>query len=249
MLSTASTIIGATLSLIFVSASALSDDTTAWGGAPLSEFASNAVTQAKEIQCENANIVVYSKSRHDAVLGCEGAERAILLLGTLGLVTKGMVKLHIVDVLPRTNDSSILGFYSRAKLCAYLLSFSEVKKRGTAFDVPLDSILYRSMAAHEVSHIIIKRNFSIQEPQIKAKKYIAYFAMFAQMPTNYRMQLLEKLPYTAFDTEWDINAILYMLDPVQFGVSAYKHYLKLKDKRTFVQRILSGQALATELLY
>jgi hypothetical protein len=242
-------IIGATLGLMFASAPALSNDNCEPGAILLFASRCEPVADAKQPQCDNASIVVHSKRPRDAVLGYEGADSAIRFLGALGLAAKGTVELRIVEALPKTADPYVMGYYSRSKRSAYLLSFSEIEKRGAPFDVPLDPVLYRSMAAHEVAHIIIARNFSIPEPQIKAKEYLAYVTMFATMPADFRQRLLKNVPHKAFESEMDINAMLYLFDPVQFGVKAYTHYLKLPDKPTFVHRILAGQALATELLY
>jgi hypothetical protein len=228
--------------------SALKDDDVRPGGL-LAASSLAAVAHAKELRCDNANIMVHSKEQRDVALGCEGADRAIRFLSALGLATNGAVVLRIVNHFPKAADSSVLGYYSRRDRCAYLLSFAEIGNRGAPFGLSLDYALYRSMATHEVAHIIIARNFSVPEPQLKAKEYLAYVTMFATMPAYFRRRILEKIPYEAFETENDISAMLFLFDPIQFGVRAYKHYTKLQDKPAFVRGILAGKALATELLY
>jgi hypothetical protein len=115
--------------------------------------------------------------------------------------------------------------------------------------MPIDAILYRSIITHEVAHLIAANNFVIPKPLIKAKEYIAYVTMFATMPAVYRRQLFEQFPAKAFESELDINTMIYLFDPTRFGVSAYKHFLKLENRRAFIRRTLAGQALSTNMLY
>jgi hypothetical protein len=70
--------------------------------------------------------------------------------------------------------------------------------------------------------------------------------MFAMMPATYRQRIFEKKAATAFENETDINSMLYLFDPIQFGQRAYKHFLQLGNPSTFTRQILSGRALAVD---
>ena len=94
-----------------------------------------------------------------------------------------------------------------------------------------------------MAHVIAANNFSIPAPRIEAQEYIAYVTMLATMAPSYRELLLAQYPGRGFATEMGINTIVYLFDPLRFGIRAYRHFLKAENGKAFVQRILTGQAL------
>ena len=103
--------------------------------------------------------------------------------------------------------------------------------------------MYRSLVSHEVAHAIASCNFTIPDPSIQAQEYVAYVAMFSMMNPNLRELVLAENPGEGFDSELEMNEIVYSLDPMHFGVEAYRHYLKQEQGTTFLLRVLSGEAL------
>jgi len=199
---------------------------------------------ADTFRCESApNVVVDAQYRSDALAACAGAIEAMNFLGVLGLVTSGRIDVRIVDQLPGSNPASRSGSYIARERCAYLLTLLKLQEAGTPFDLPVDQVLFRSIAAHEVAHVIAAANFSIASPRIEAQEYIAYVTMLAMMPPDQREALLARFPGQAFATEMAINTFTYLLDPLRFGVQAYRHFLKEENGKQFIQQILTGQAL------
>jgi hypothetical protein len=195
-------------------------------------------------RCQNeTNILVHSLIDSDGQTACAGAADAIRFLQTLGLVTTGQISLRIVDELPASESPSRSGCFIASERCAYLLTFAKLEERGTPFDLPISRTLYQSMAAHEVAHVIVANNFAIPVPRIEAQEYIAYVTMLATMAPSYRELLLAQYPGRGFATEMEINTIVYLFDPLRFGIQAYRHFLQAENGKAFVQRILTGQAL------
>ena len=173
--------------------------------------------------------------------------RAIRFLKGYGVETGSVIELRIQDDFDgKAAGLSVAGRYDFKTRSAYLAPFSDLKERGTPFDLPVNDILYQSIATHEIAHAIIAENFAISSPSVKAREYLAYVTMFATMPVASRQQLFEKEPATAFGSETDINTFLYLFDPIRFGQRAYKHFSKLSDPSAFIRRILAGQALAAD---
>ena len=204
--------------------------------------------RAETLHCPNANIVVHSQNSVDAEAACEGGADAIKFLDDQGLKTTGPIELLIVDKLPAADgfsasDHSISGLYSPAERRAYLLSFSEFAKQVAFLDLPIDRALYKSLATHEVAHVIVAANFDVPKPRIEAQEYIVYVTMFATMHPRYREYLLEKFPGPGFETEMQINTTIYLYDPLRFGVQAYRHFLKPGNGQAFLHKILTGRAL------
>jgi len=200
--------------------------------------------RARALQCPNANVVVYSRNIADAQAACAGAAAAIRFLAEQGLKTGGQIEVHVVDQLPYAEPSAS-GVYIAIERRAYVLAFSQLERRQTLFDLPIDRLLYQSVATHEVAHIIADANFTIPRPRIEAQEYIVYVAMLATMPRSYREQVLDKFPEYRFEPETAFNTSTYLMDPLYFGVRAYRHFLKPGNGKAFFRRILAGEALST----
>lgn len=199
--------------------------------------------EARELRCDDANVVVYSPSLADAKSVCDGAADAIGFLGAQGLETSGQIEVLVVDKLADPISSSSFGGYLHSGRRAYLLTSSKVAKRGTVFSLPFDRTLYRSLATHEIAHAIGAVNFRIPNPPIEAEEYIAYVAMFATLPATHRGPLLARFKDEKFETEIQINPLVYILDPFRFGILSYKHFMKSGNGAAFLQQVLTGRAL------
>ena len=82
--------------------------------------------------------------------------------------------------------------------------------------------MYRSLVTHEVAHAVASCNFAIPEPPIQAQEYVAYVAMFSMMNPNLRERVLAENPGAGFDSQLEMNEIVYLFDPMRFGVEAYR---------------------------
>lgn len=139
-----------------------------------------------------------------------------------------------------------MGCNVKAEQRVYMLTFSECRKQGIAPGLPIDRALHRSLVAHEVAHHIADANFKVEKPAVVAHEYIAYVTMFATMAPYQRDRILEHFPGDGFDTDRPFNVTLYMLAPHFFGAQAYRHFMRVEDRRAFLERVLSGSALADE---
>jgi hypothetical protein len=117
-----------------------------------------------------------------------------------------------------------------------------LEKRKVWFGVPVDRSMYHSLVTHEVAHAVASCNFKISKPTIHANEYIAYVAMFAMMNPVLRVRILDANPGVGFDSEWEINEIIYLFDPMRFGVDAYGHYLQRGNGDAFLLKVLSGNS-------
>lgn len=206
---------------------------------------------ALELRCADTSVVVQSSNLQDAILICEGATDATKMLGQYKFVTNVRIEFSVVDELPTIFNAVAFGGYNGAEGRAYLLPSSAIADRGSVFDLPFEQALYRSLATHEVAHAITNYNYRTSAPTTEAHEYIAYAVMFATMPEEYRDRLLVRFANQQFDDEAQINSFVYLVDPLRFGVLAYKHFTKLEDKTGFLQRVLRGRELAarTDLPY
>ena len=152
----------------------------------------------------------------------------------------------MIEVTPRLPDEAgptAAGCFIEQRRRIYMLPYARFREQKTWFGVPIDRRMYRSLAAHEATHALAACLFTVPNPTIQAKEYIAYVAMFSTMDEALRARALRATPGTGFESEARITPLLYMFDPMRFGAEAYRHYLKPEAGPAFVKAILAGRAL------
>lgn len=178
----------------------------------------------------------------DAASACEGARDAIRFFESHSFKLPGMVAIEIRDSLPREAGPSAAGCFLEQDNQVLLVPYSALRGSRTWFNVTVDRTLYRSLAAHEVAHALAACNFAAPNPSIQAKEYVAYVAMFATMEPALRERVLKANQEPAFDNAERLTALLYMFDPMRFGVQAYRHFLGAGPQ--FLEAVFAGKALA-----
>lgn len=204
-----------------------------------------------EVTCSTKDKPVHSCDPADVKLACEGAHDANYFLTAQGLIVAKPVLIVIAQKLPLAETATTGGFYLESPdgchgdtaRVVYILSYSEFKKFKNWFHIPIEASLYRSLAAHEVAHAISDCNFKLARPSIQAKEYLAYVTMFATMAPSVRARILRKSPGHGYDGDWQMGTAIYMVDPMRFGVQAYRHFLKPVNGRSYLHAILAGKAM------
>ncbi|MCM2340044.1 DUF6639 family protein [Rhodoferax sp.] len=204
-----------------------------------------------EVTCATKDQPVHSCEPADVKLACEGANDAIYFLNAQGFNTANRVLIVVAHQLPAAGTATAGGLYldspdgchgDRAQ-AVHLLSYSEFKKFKNWFHIPIEDALYRSLAAHEVAHAISDCNFKFARPTIQAKEYMAYVTMFATMAPAVRARILRKSPGHGYEGDWQMSTLIYMADPMRFGVQAYRHFLKPDNGRRYLHAILAGKVM------
>jgi len=206
---------------------------TADGGSPL----------AGEIRCDTWKVVVRSSDPADAKVACDAASDAIGFLKAQGFDVCCDIAIDLVTELACAAGPFTAGCYMEAERRVQILSFAEVRKFKTWMNVPIDVPLYRSLLTHEVGHVIGAHNFGVARPSIQAKEYIAYVTMLSTMTPAQRENVLEQFPGQGFEGDWQMSTTVYLLDPMRFGVQAYRHFLKAGNGRDYLHAILAGKVM------
>lgn len=199
---------------------------------------------AAEFKCEHLNATILAEESRDAVLACEGVDAALRFLKANGLNVDRDISVEIVRSLTTDGSHEIAGHFSPESNKAIILSYAEFEKFITWLKVPITESLYRSVAAHEAAHIVAVQNFRITEPTIQAQEYIAYVTTLATLDPALREQVMAKCPGDGFETDLQMNATIYLYDPMRFGVEAYRHFIRKGERMDYFQKILEGRVLA-----
>lgn len=194
--------------------------------------------------CPHSVAQVAASDEADFVNACTGAQDALTFFLDLGIQPTIPIALEVVPKLPKEAGSTAAGAYFEKQGRIRMLSYAELRKAETWFNLPIDRELYRSLAAHEVAHAMTGCSFGIQHPTIQAKEYLAYVAMFSTMKPAFRERVLKKIPGAGFENEDKITTIFYLFDPMRFGAEAYRHYRREGNGKVFLRAVLSGEVLA-----
>jgi hypothetical protein len=220
-----------------------------WTGLALSAVLCSSVLAATPApaRCPQGNVVVEADDARDFETGCRGAAAAAEFLAASGLDVGIPIEISFVDVMPEIVAATpSVGCYVRARSRIYVLTFARCRQQRLAHDVAIDRPVHTGLVAHEVAHRIVAANVRQVRLSMVAQEYIAYVTMYATMPEIPRERVLGRIPGDGFDSEVQIDATVYLIDPVRFGAQAYRHYLKPGVGRSFIASVLNGQVLVED---
>ena len=199
---------------------------------------------ATEFPCNIQNVHIVAEDSRDAILACEGAAAALSFLSAEGLDVATNITIEIAPSLTQEDGCSAAGHYLASSNKVVILPYPEFVRFKTWFRAPITHALYRSLVAHEVAHIVAIHNCQVENPTIQAQEYIAYVTTMATLEPAQRRLILSRYPGDGYETDQQMNATIYLCDPMRFGVEAYRHFLKKGREENYFRAILSGCALA-----
>ena len=206
---------------------------------------------AAERRCGGTNTTVYADSTYDAYLACAGAADAVAFLAQQGFTVDTVMQIDVLDTVfvHSTENPSfrVLGQFDAARnriLVTSIAGQRQMAAKKPIFGIPYNDALFRSVVAHEVAHAIAEDNFQIVEPSRLAHEYIAYIVQIATLPPHLRYQIFDHHPVPAFDSEVEINPMVYGLNPDVFAVKSYLHYRKPTVGVAFIQTLLNRDLMS-----
>lgn len=189
------------------------------------------------------SVLVRTAVTHDAGLACDGAQRALAFLARHGVSTPGSIRIDIVDELPGELGGRAVGCYLPVNGQVLLLSYATFEASGEWFRVPVSPELYRAAAAHEVAHAAVGCHTAPQRLPVAAHEYLAYVVMFATLQPALRERVLARFPGRGFANTLQINDVNHIVDPNQYAVDAWRHYLRKPDPAAWLQAVLNGEVV------
>ncbi|HEY0877131.1 MAG TPA: DUF6639 family protein [Zeimonas sp.] len=189
------------------------------------------------------DVAVASQSIDDRRAVCAGAGDALAFFRERGLTSASPIRVTVAKQLPEPAPPGAGGWYDERARQAFLLSYERFRRSGTWFRVPIDRSMYRSAATHEVAHALAAGYFAGGSASIRAKEYVAYVVMFASMTTTGRARILHANPDAGFGSADRLSLLLYLFDPMRFGVESWRHYARAENGDAFLARVLDGREL------
>ena len=203
----------------------------------------NAPAAAEFEPCDGVPAEVAAESPEDRRLACQGAGDAIAYFRSARLRVATTVRLRIVDRFPPQVGESAVGCFIERVGVALMHPYASFQREETWFQVPVAADLYRSLAAHEAAHVLAAGNFSVAKPTIQAKEYVAYVVMFEVMSPDLRARILDAYPVRGISSAKRLTELLYLMDPMRFGVEAHRYHTRPEVGLHFLRRVLDGAEL------
>ena len=188
-------------------------------------------------------VTVRAADEQETEAACEGAGRALAFLAGAGLNAPPHTSIDILSELPGELAGQAVGCYVPETQRVLILSFDAFKAGGGWFQMPPSWELYRAAASHEVAHALVGCRSEPRRLAVAAHEYVAYVVFFATMDKQLRSALLAKFPGSGFRTAGQISDISHMVNPNQFGVDAWRHYMRFKDGGQWLRKIVAGEVI------
>lgn len=103
------------------------------------------------------------------------------------------------------------------------------------------SVLYASVAAHEMSHAILAESAIGPDLPPTAHEYVAYTIQIATLPEEIRAAIDAKYPEPALVDLFVFSPFLLYGDPERFAVAAWRHFGEPDNGCGMIHRILAGK--------
>lgn len=198
-------------------------------------------TQTWMHTCERPGMYVRAHEAESGLVVCQGIEDAIGFLAPLGLQGPDHLVVELVEQLPPALRADAVGCYIIATRRLMVLVESSFMARRTWFGIPTSRALFRSVVAHEVAHAVAGHALDGKKLVNAGHEYIAYVTMFATMDTATRSAAMKAMPGQGLTFDTEINDMRYAMDPMMFGLEAYRHWTRQADGFAFLKQVLDGE--------
>ncbi len=189
-------------------------------------------------------IVVISTNDSDAMLACEAAKSASQFLQEFGLGRENPLRIEIVDLPNPTIPAGAYGCYNFASKIISVLSFTDclnVSKQTPPYGLALTREMYSSFIVHEVGHAVAASNSAKKSLSRLAHECFAYITQFSVMSNQLRKDILNRFENLSISSLAELSTLTYLLSPDVFAIKCYKYFVAQKDKRGFLNALLSGE--------
>lgn len=217
----------------------------------VSSLASAASAETRVTQCETIDATVRHIGADDMELVCNGAEKALVFLATIGLTQRSGIEVDLVSDFPSGSHEDAIGCYEWASHRIFLVPIGDcINTIGwpdhlAGFD---DQALYMSYVAHEVAHAVFAENVATDNPSKATHEYVAAVVQLGSMNDDLRSTILSRYEGEGFDDPFYINLVLYEFDPTYFAAQSYRHFLKPENGRHFIDELISGKTKLSDTL-
>jgi hypothetical protein len=206
-----------------------------WAAMPLS-------VAANEVLCTDSKIVVVTKTQVDQKDICFTVRKTLIFLESIGLKLNGSVTIKLIDRFEGNASVNAIGQYDSRSHEISLLNYDAAltaSLENPAFHTTMSRALWLSYVSHELAHAAALEHFDPGVKTFTASEYIAAITQLAMLSQTTRERIFQNYSDTeAFDDEYEISGLFYLMDPSMFAVKDYLHYLKPANGSGFINRLI-----------
>jgi len=202
---------------------------------------------AERIICATGNSPITAISQSDQSQACQAVRESMPFFASVGLKMPKMVEIRLVGSLAGQGAGEHeLARYDGNQCFILMLEYdaaraAQRRSGKSSLQVPMNRALWRSYVVHELTHAAIHAGCGQICPDRATHEYIAAVAQLASQPASLRSEILgHHRKLGAFGKETEISEIYYALNPGQFAVKSYLHYLQPGNGPAFVRRLLES---------
>jgi hypothetical protein len=213
--------------------------------AGLSALAAGAgVAQPASHRCPDTPVIVRSGDPRDVADVCRAATLAANQLSRCMIERHVDLSITLVDEVRHPCGVVVLGQYlskqDRVELTTFSGCLAVLQPDNAYRQLPLRDA-WRSLAAHEIAHGILGSAARGKDLAPMASEYVAYVVQISSLSAASRRTLLAAIPGKVPTDTASFNELYHAIDPLAFGVNAYRHYSAMSDGCAFLNQILRGE--------
>jgi hypothetical protein len=106
-------------------------------------------------------------------------------------------------------------------------------------------VVRAAVATHEMAHAVVGCHAGPLDLPVAAHECVAYVALFATMEPRLRARLLARFSGTGFSSTLEINDMNHFANSNQFGVDAWRDYLRRQDRDAWLREVIAGRVVET----
>lgn len=192
--------------------------------------------------CPGEAVVVTAASSDEYESVCAAVRHGTPFLKSLGLVLPDGLTLTLDGAPQGKSADHAFGYYDPRSNSIHLLNYRaalDASRAAPSFGVPFDTAIWRSYIIHELAHAAAQGAFRRGAQRHTASEYIASVSQLATLAPDELARIFQNYGgLSGFDGEEDITLNYYLLDPAQFAINSFLHYLKPGNGGAFVRQIL-----------
>ncbi len=195
-------------------------------------------------RCPGTTVIVRSGEPRDVASVCRAATIATKLLSRCGIERNLDLGVTLIDEVRHPCGVAVLGQYLTKQDMIELTTFSgcvDALAPDNAYRQLPQREAWRSLAVHEITHGIVSRAARAKDLAPMAQEYVAYAIQISSLSADSRRKLLEAMPGRAPSDTTSFNELYHAIDPLRFGVNAYRHYSAMPDGCAFLNQLMRGE--------
>ena len=193
--------------------------------------------QEKITPCKGSSVVVTYTKIEDYNLLCESVNKVIEIAKKIGFSEKVDVSVLFVDKIMINKTLKLLAFFNPNSMEIQLLSMQACQQtfgKEVVFGQEIDKELYTSIIIHEIAHALFWKNGGKDVLAREIHEYFAYAIQLALLDEGHRNKVIYSNNVPAYSNRSEISEEYYLMNPTQFAVKSYLHFISVKDDWSYL---------------